>query len=149
MKKLLLLFSILTIYVCQAQDGGKSIRSFNVLPTNDAETNKQNLQKAIDWASASGAALWVEPSEEPYTIASGIILKRNVSLIGVHGPTPRGTRHASKKQPVGSVFRIIDTAHAFITVESATQVKGIQFWYASQELTDRSEEHTSELQSPI
>src|SRR5688572_17331514 len=107
MKKLLLIQFFMVAVFCYAQDGGKSIRSFNVLPTNDAETNKQNLQKAIDWASASGAALWVEPSEEPYTIASGIVLKRNVSLIGVHGPTPRGTRHASKKQPVGSVFRVI------------------------------------------
>jgi hypothetical protein len=138
MKKLLLfLYTMISIF-CSAQDGGKSIRSFNVLPTNDAETNKQNLQKAIDWASASGAALWIEPSEEPYTIASGIVLKRNVSLIGVHGPTPRGTRHATKKQPVGSVFRIVDTAEAFITVESATQIKGIQFWYANQELSDPS-----------
>jgi hypothetical protein len=136
MKKFLLLLSLLFAVFCHAQEGGKSIRSFNVLPENDAETNKQNLQKAIDWASASGAALWIEPSEEPYTIASGIILKRNVSLIGVHGPTPRGTRHASKKQPVGSVFRIIDSANAFITVESATQIKGIQFWYANQELSD-------------
>lgn len=136
MKKLLLMPLMMMAVLCAAQDGGKSIRSFNVLPTNDAETNKQNLQKAIDWASASGAALWVEPSEEPYTIGSGIILKRNVSLIGVHGPVPRGTRHPNKKSPVGSVFRIIDSNHAFITVESATQIKGIQFWYSNQELTD-------------
>jgi hypothetical protein len=136
MKKILLLPFLLMAIFCGAQEGGKSIRSFNVLPENDAATNKQNLQKAIDWASASGAALWVEPSEEPYTIGSGIILKRNVSLIGVHGPVPRGTRHATKKSPVGSVFRIIDTASAFITVEAATQIKGIQFWYSNQELSD-------------
>src|SRR6185503_18733221 len=129
MKKMFLIAILMITVYCHAQDGGKSIRAFNVLPENDAATNKQNLQKAIDWASASGAALWVEPSEEPYTIGSGIILKKNVSLIGVHGPVPRGTRHATKKQPVGSVFRIIDTANAFITVESATQIKGIQFWY--------------------
>lgn len=138
MKKMFLIAVLMTTVFCYAQDGGKSIRAFNVLPENDAATNKQNLQKAIDWASASGAALWVEPSEEPYTIGSGIILKKNVSLIGVHGPVPRGTRHASKKQPVGSVFRIIDSASAFITVESATQIKGIQFWYANQELSDPS-----------
>lgn len=117
---------------------GKSIRDFNVLPENDGATNRANLQKAIDWASAAGAALFVEPSDEPYTIASGIVLKKNVSLIGVHGPTPRGTRHATKKQPVGSVFKIVDDKNPFITVESATQIKGIQFWYAHQELKDSS-----------
>ncbi len=96
------------------------------------------FRKPLTGHSASGAALYVEPSEEPYTIASGIILKKNVSLIGVHGPTPRGTRHATKKQPVGSVFKITDDKNPFITVESATQIKGIQFWYANQELKDSS-----------
>jgi hypothetical protein len=133
MKKITILLLCLNACAAWCQ---KSIRDFKVLPTNNAETNKQNLQKAIDWASASGAALFIEPSDEPYTIASGIILKKNVSLIGVHGPTPRGTKHATKKQPVGSVFKIVDDKQAFITVESATQIKGIQFWYANQELTD-------------
>jgi hypothetical protein len=121
-----------------AGDPGKSIRDFQVLPTNSPELNRANLQKAIDWASASGAALFVEPSEEVYPIASGIILKKNVSLIGVHGPTPRGTRNPNKKAPVGSVFNITDDKNAFITLESATQIKGIQFWYAGQELKDPS-----------
>jgi len=70
-----------------------SIQDFNVKPENPPAMNKSNLQKAIDWASASGSALWVEPSELPFPIDGGIILKRNVSLIGVHGPTPRGTTH--------------------------------------------------------
>jgi hypothetical protein len=68
----------------------------------------------------------------------GIILKKNVSLIGVHGPTPRGTRHPSKKQAVGSVFKITDKDQVFITVESSTQIKGIQFWYPEQTLKDPS-----------
>ncbi|MCX6334421.1 MAG: hypothetical protein NT092_08970 [Bacteroidia bacterium] len=115
-----------------------SIRKFDVKPGNSAATNKTNLQKAIDWASASGAALFVEPSDEPYYIDGGIILKKNVSLIGVHGPTPRGTTHPTKKQPVGSVFAITDRENPFITVESATQIKGIQFWYPEQPIKDTS-----------
>ena len=110
----------------------KSIQDFGVKPENDAPLNKVNLQKAIDWASANGAALWVEPSDEPYHIDGGLILKKNVSLIGVHGPTPRGTSHPTKKQPVGSVFKITDRQNVFITIESGTQIKGIQFWYSEQ-----------------
>jgi hypothetical protein len=115
-----------------------SIQKFNVKPWNSAAVNKTNLQKAIDWASASGAALFVEPSDEPYFIDGGIILKKNVSLIGVHGPTPRGTTHPAKKQPVGSVFAITDRETPFITVESGTQIKGIQFWYPEQTIKDPS-----------
>ena len=73
-----------------------SIGEFNVSPENTPEENKVNLQKAIDWASKSGSALFVEPSEEPYPLAGGIVLRKNVSLIGVHGPTPRGTVHETK-----------------------------------------------------
>jgi hypothetical protein len=113
-----------------------SIRDFDVKPENSAAVNKINLQKAIDWASIRGAALFVEPSEEPYYIDGGIILKNNVSLIGVHGPTHRGTVHQTKKQPVGSVFAITDKENAFITVETGTQIKGIQFWYPEQTLKD-------------
>ena len=109
-----------------------SIQKFGVLPGNSAAINKTNLQKAIDWASEKGAALFVEPTDEPYPVDGGIILKKNVSLIGVNGPTPRGTVHPSKKQPVGSVFSITDKNSAFITVETGTQIKGIQFWYPGQ-----------------
>lgn len=119
----------------QAQQG-RNIRDFNVLPKNDPEINSANLQKAIDWASPLGAALYVEPSDEPYALASGLILKKNVSIIGVHGPVPRGTSHISKKAPVGSVFKITDDKLPLFTIESATQIKGIQFWYAQQELND-------------
>ena len=128
---LLLLVLLLHVQISLAQDM-KSIQDFDVKPENSASLNKTNLQKAIDWASTIGAALWIEPSEEPYHIDGGIILKKNVSLVGVHGPTPRGTSHPTKKQPVGSVFKITDQENAFITIESGTQIKGIQFWYPEQ-----------------
>lgn len=102
----------------------KSIREFGVLPTNSAEKNRDALQAAIDWASARGAALFVEPTDEPYPVAGGLVLRMNASLIGVHGPVGRGTRHQTKPQPVGSVFRIEDWEKPFITVESATQCVG-------------------------
>lgn len=117
----------------------RSIREFNVLPENDAKENAKNLQRAIDWASKRGAALFVEPSDEPYRVAGGIVLKKNVSLLGVHGPVGRGTRHSNKPQPVGSVFAIEDEVNPFITVENATQIRGIQFWYPKQTLTVPSE----------
>ena len=119
-------------------DGMKSIREFGVSSTNSAEVNRAALQKAIDWAAARGAALFVEPTDEPYLVAGGLVLKMNASLIGVHGPVGRGTRHETKTQPVGSVFRIVDESQPFITVESATQLRGIQFWYPNQTLTDRA-----------
>ena len=122
--------------LAQEKTLNKSIRDFNVSASNAPEVNTRNLQKAIDWASTYGAALYVDPSDEPYALRSGIVLKHNVSLIGVHGPTPRGTKHPLKNIPVGSVFKIVDADKPFITVESATQIRGIQFWYANQELND-------------
>ena len=139
---LLLLLILAVIHNLFGQDGDKSllksIRSFGVLPENSPEVNKANLQKAIDWASVSGAALFVEPTQDPYIIGSGIILRKNVSLIGVNGPVPRGTKHPTREQPVGSVLAIRDARSPFITVESATQIKGIQFWYPDQVLNDPS-----------
>jgi hypothetical protein len=113
-----------------------SIKSFGVTSANSPEVNKENLQRAIDWASTTGAAIFIDPTDDPYPIAGGIILKRNASLVGVNGPTPRGTVHPSKKQPVGSVFKITDRVHTFITVESSTQIKGIQFWYPQQTINN-------------
>jgi len=115
----------------------KSIRQFGVLPGNSASVNKQNLQKAIDWASPRGAALFVEPSETPYPVEGGILLKQNVSLIGVHGPVGRGTCDTTKSHPVGSVFQIEDEKNVFITVEGASQIRGIQFWYPNQAFDDQ------------
>jgi hypothetical protein len=116
----------------------KSIRDFGVLPANPAAVNKAHLQQAIDWASRHGAALLVEPDEQGYRVASGLVLRQNASLIGVHGPVGRGTRHPEKQQPVGSVFIIEDEQEPFITVESATQIRGIQFWYPQQTIADSS-----------
>ncbi|NQU48503.1 MAG: hypothetical protein HQ519_07635 [Planctomycetes bacterium] len=114
----------------------RSIQEFGVLPTHTAEQNAVALQAAIDWAAPRGAALFVEPVEDPYPIAGGIVLRANVSLVGVHGPVGRGTRHPSKPQPVGSVFAITDVSQPFLTVENATQVRGIQFWYPAQTVGD-------------
>jgi hypothetical protein len=107
-----------------------------VAPTNSPTQNRDRLQAAIDWASARGAALFIEPSDEPYPVAGGLVLRRNASWIGVHGPVGRGTRHPQKPQPVGSVFRIEDEERPFVTVESATQIRGVQFWYPRQTLAD-------------
>jgi len=117
---------------------GRSLVEFGVAPTNSAELNRDRLQSAIDWAARQGAAVWVEPTDEPYPVAGGLVLRMNASLIGVHGPVGRGTRHPDKAQPVGSVFRIEDETQPFLTVESATQVRGIQFWYPGQTLRDAS-----------
>ncbi len=124
----------------ETEDGDKlfaySIQAFDVLPTNTAAENKVRLQNAIDWASARGAALWVEPVEGGYPVQSGVTLKKNVSLIGVHGPTGRGTVKDGK--PTGSLFVITDDKHPFITVQSATQIKGCQFYYPEQGFNDAS-----------
>jgi predicted alpha-1,2-mannosidase len=98
-----------------------SIQSFGVKPESSPALNKENLQKAIDWASARGAELLVEPSEEPYPVDGGLILKKNVSLLGVHGPTPRGTSHPTKRQPVGSVFKITDSSSDIISTCDASE----------------------------
>lgn len=120
----------------QPSAGARSLREFGLAETNTPVGNRDALQRAIDWAAPRGAALYVEPTDEPYPIASGVVLRQNVSLIGVHGPVGRGTRHASKPQPVGSVFRIEDDAAPFLTVEGATQVRGLQFWYPRQTIED-------------
>ena len=131
-----ILFLILAFTV--SANNNKSIQEFGVLPENTPEMNRDNLQKAIDWATSTGAALWVEPVANGYPVAGGIRLKKNVSLIGVHGPTGRGTRNPEKAEPVGSLFKITDKSQPFITVESATQIRGIQFWYPEQSHTDSS-----------
>ena len=70
---MLLLVLLLGTSLLKASES-TSIQKFDVKPENSPALNKINLQKAIDWASAIGAALWVEPSEEPYHIDGGIIL---------------------------------------------------------------------------
>ena len=114
----------------------RSLREAGLSPTNTPAANKEILQKAIDEASRSGAALFLDPTDEPYPVAAGVTLKMNVSIIGAHGPVGRGTRHPEKRQPVGSVFSIEDESAPFITVEGATQLRGLQFWYPKQTLSD-------------
>ena len=116
--------------------GATSIHDFGVLPEKSAKENAIALQKAIDWASPRGASLFVPPSEDPYPVEGGVILRDNVSLIGVHGPVGRGTRHPKKPQPVGSVFAIEDQERPFLTVENSNQIRGIQFWYPKQAQQD-------------
>ncbi|MBR5963738.1 MAG: hypothetical protein IK000_06270 [Bacteroidaceae bacterium] len=136
-RSFLFVLLFLCVVLCRAQ-GKISIQEYGVLPTNTPEKNRECLQKAIDEMTVCGGALYVTPCEEGYPVATGLVLKKNVSLIGAHGPTGRGTASADKKHPVGSLFLITDTLHAFITVESATQIRGIQFWYPEQSNTDAS-----------
>lgn len=143
MKRTLLIIAMLLSFGAVRAQGAaasamRSIRDFGVLPENTPRQNAENLQRAIDWAAASGAALFVEPSEDGYPVASGILLRQNVSLIGVHGPTGRGTKRPDRNAPAGSLFVITDTEAPFLTVESSTQVRGIQFWYPEQAFDDPS-----------
>jgi hypothetical protein len=117
----------------------KSIHEFDITPQNSATENRRRMQEAIDWAAERGAALFVEPSDEPYPMDGGLVLRMNASLIGVHGPVGRGTRHPRKQQPVGSVFAIEDETEPFITTEAATQLRGLQFWYPRQTIHDPSQ----------
>lgn len=114
------------------------LNQFGFSPQNTPEENTRILQEAIDWASPRGAGLLLPPSEEPYPVAGGVLLKTNVSILGVHGPVGRGTRHPEKKQPVGSVFKIRDKQKPFLTVQDATQIRGVQFWYPDQTTDDPS-----------
>lgn len=133
---LLLLANAAPRLLAETSGGPRSIRDFGVSPTNSPTANAVALQQAIDWAAARGAALFVDPTDEPYPMAGGLVLRMNASLVGVHGPVGRGTRHPDLAQPVGSVFRIEDETQPFLTVEGATQVRGLQFWYPRQTLTD-------------
>lgn len=110
----------------------RSMKEFGLNSSNTPLENKKALQAAFNWASASGAAILVEPTDEPYPVASGLVLRQNVSLVGFSPATPRGTKHPVKQQPVGSVFKIESEDEPFLTVQSATQVSGIQFWYPAQ-----------------
>ena len=102
-RKILLLFLIVCSISCWSE-GMVSIQEYGVLPTNTPERNRECLQKAIDEMSVSGGALYVTPCENGYPVATGLVLKRNVSLIGAHGPTGRGTASMDRKHPVGSLF---------------------------------------------
>ena len=135
MRKIVSLLLLLFVLAASAQPM-KSIKEYGVSPSNNPEQNRINLQRAIDEASATGAALYVEPVAGGYPVAAGIILRQNVSLIGAHGPVGRGTKDPERQAPVGSLFVITDTSAPFITVESATQLRGIQFYYPEQSHDD-------------
>ena len=135
MRKIVSLLLLLFVLAASSQPM-KSIKEYGVSPSNSPEKNRVNLQRAIDEASATGAALYVEPVAGGYPVATGIILRQNVSLIGAHGPVGRGTKDPERQAPVGSLFVITDASAPFITVESATQLRGIQFYYPEQSHDD-------------
>ena len=122
---------LLVTTIVKAQ-GWTSVQAVGVLPTNTAAQNRQALQQAIDAMSERGGALYVEPVEGGYPMEGGLVLRRNVSLLGVHGPTGRGTATSDRSRPTGSLFVITDRERPFLSVESATQVRGLQFYYPEQ-----------------
>lgn len=130
--KLLCMAIWLILCTHMSAQGWSSIQEHGVLPTNTAVENTKNLQKAIDMMAGKGGTLFIEPTEGGYPIDGGLILRRNVSLTGVHGPTGRGTATNDRRKPTGSLFIIRDKEKPFITVESATQIRGIQFYYPEQ-----------------
>ena len=139
MKKLFLtcFFLCLAWLTGQAQ-GWLSVQKAGVLPSNTANENRQHLQQAIDNMSPMGGVLYVEPTQGGYPMEGGLVLRRNVTLLGAHGPTGRGTALPDRSGPTGSLFVITDREHPFLTVESATQVRGIQFYYPEQSWQDGS-----------
>ena len=116
MKKqfLLSIFFVLISITGQAQ-GWLSVQAVGVSPTNSAEVNRQHLQAAIDKMSPLGGVLFVEPVEGGYPMEGGLVLKRNVTLLGGQGPTGRGTALPDRSGPTGSLFVITDREHAFLT----------------------------------
>lgn len=138
-KAIITLLLTLIVGIGQAKEQGwVSVQSVGVLPQNSAEKNRQNLQAAIDKMSPLGGVLYVEPAQGGYPMQGGIILRRNVTLLGAHGPTGRGTALPDRSGPTGSLFVITDREHPFITIESATQVRGIQFYYPEQTWQDEN-----------
>jgi len=132
---------LLALFLLTGQVGAQgwvSVQTVGVKPGNTAEKNRQKLQAAIDKMSPKGGVLYVEPVEGGYPMEGGIVLRRNVTLLGAHGPTGRGTALPDRSGPTGSLFVIRDTEHPFLTVESATQVRGIQFYYPEQAWQDSS-----------
>ena len=134
------LFTLLLVCLFTASEvyaqGYLSVQTVGVLPGNTPQTNRDNLQAAIDRLSPLGGVLYVEPVEGGYPMQGGLVLRRNVTLLGAHGPTGRGTALPDRSGPTGSLFVITDREHPFLTVESASQVRGIQFYYPEQTWND-------------
>ena len=136
-RTIILLALVAAAGLAQAQ-GWVSVQSVGVLPTNTPRENRQHLQEAIDNMSPLGGVLYVEPARGGYPMEGGLVLRRNVTLLGAHGPTGRGTALPDRSGPTGSLFVITDRKQPFLTVESATQVRGIQFYYPEQTYQDGS-----------
>ena len=114
----------------------RTASSFGMRPGRTPSENRKALQSAVDWAAERGAAIFIEPTDDPCAVESGVLLRQNASLIGVNAAVPRSTGHPQRRHPVGSVFRIESTDKPFLTVESATQLRGLQFWYPGQTTRD-------------
>lgn len=138
MKRFFLSIVVCLVWVTGQAQSWLSVQAVGVLPNNTPEENRQHLQEAIDKMSPLGGVLLVEPVQGGYPMGGGLILRRNVTLLGVHGPTGRGTALPDRSGPTGSLFVITDREHPFLTVESATQVKGIQFYYPEQSWQDEN-----------
>ena len=136
-RTIILLALVAAAGLAQAQ-GWVSVQSVGVLPDNTPRENRQHLQAAIDKMSPLGGVLYVEPARGGYPMEGGLVLRRNVTLLGAHGPTGRGTALPDRSGPTGSLFVITDRKQPFLTVESATQVRGIQFYYPEQTWKDGS-----------
>lgn len=82
MIQLVCILSLLFVYyLFSAESNKKDIRDLGANPENCASENKIDLQKAIDWASVRGTALFVEPSDKQNLVDGGILLKMNVPLV--------------------------------------------------------------------
>lgn len=136
----IIVFLFILAFLCPLSYGYSggwiNLKSYGVLSTNSGDVNRDNLQKAIDATSRNGGTLFLEPSADGYEIASGVILKENVSLKGGSPVSPRGSKHPDRMAPVGSLIRVTDSIHPFISVQSATAISHIQFWYPEQTHTD-------------
>lgn len=133
----LILFAVVSLFAVEMKaQGWTSVREVGVHSTNTPQQNRQALQGAIDEMSERGGVIYVEPTEGGYPMEGGLVLRRNVSLVGAHGPTGRGTATSDRSKPTGSLFVITDREHPFLSVESATQVRGLQFYYPEQTHTD-------------
>ena len=138
LKRTIILLALVAVAGLAQAQGWVSVQSVGVLPTNTPRENRQHLQEAIDNMSPLGGVLYVEPAEGGYPMEGGLVLRRNVTLLGAHGPTGRGTALPDRSGPTGSLFVITDRKQPFLTVESATQVRGIQFYYPEQTYQDGS-----------
>lgn len=123
------------VYVASIDnDSTINVQRFGVLPTNTSADNKTNLQKAIDWASSSGAALYLPPSKDGYPMDGGLYLRKNVTIFGAQCSS--GNINSSGDAPAGSVFVIRDRRKPFIRLESASRLTGLQFFYPEQTCSD-------------